>query len=200
MLLPSLSSAASRFGEVSSMKDRRSRWLMLHWEAGFHGNLHQVLKVIPMATAVNFSPPPEFIFTFTQCNLVPSVKGPRSGLNNSMIIWGKAPQYTAISHGPLAHQWQKSPLSASAASLSCSLPSTRPVPLPSYSCILKTLWWAQMDALSWGHFQFGFPCLSHLRKNRGVWGGISSHKWPARSEKNLLGGLQISSFCASQIS
>ena len=100
MLLPSLSSAASCFGEVSSMKDRRSRWLMLHWEAGFHGNLHQVLKVIPMATAVNFSPPPEFIFTFTQRNLVPSVKGPRSGQNNSMIILRESPPIH--SHQPWA--------------------------------------------------------------------------------------------------
>lgn len=31
---------------------------MLRLEAGFHGNLHQALKVIPMATAVNYSPPP----------------------------------------------------------------------------------------------------------------------------------------------
>lgn len=100
MLLPSLSSAASHFWEVSSMKDRRSRWLMLHWEAGFHGNLHQVLKVIPMATAVNFSPPPEFIFTFTQCNLVPLVKGPRSEQNNSMIILRECPPIH--SHQPWA--------------------------------------------------------------------------------------------------
>ena len=196
MLLPSLSSAASRFGEVSSMKDRRYRWLMLHWEAGFHGNLHQVLKVIPMATAVNFSPPPEFIFTFTQCNLVPSVKGPRSGLNNSMIILRESPP--VHSHQPWATGSSVTEITSEC--LSCQSFLFPPLHQACYSCILKTLWWAQMDALSWGHFQFGFPCLSHLRKNRGVWGGISSHKWPARSEKNLLGGLQISSFCASQIS
>lgn len=110
MLLPSLSSAASRFWEVSSMKDRRSRWLMLHWEAGFHGNLHQVLKVIPIATAVNFSPPPEFIFTFTQCNLVPLVKGPRSEQNNIMIILRNAPntQPSAMGHWLISdrnHLW-----------------------------------------------------------------------------------------------
>lgn len=47
---------------------------MLHLEAGFHGNLHQALKVIPIETAVNFSPPPAFIVTFTPCNTVPLVK------------------------------------------------------------------------------------------------------------------------------
>lgn len=134
-----------------------------------------------MATTVNFSPSPTFIFIFTPSSLN---KRPVIGQNNGVIILRARPQLSqAISDESLAHQYRAElPLGASAASLPPALPSTWPA-----LCTVQTVFWRLCDGSNCILSLFiGLFCSVPWKRIEEFRAVSPSHIEPVRSEKDKL--------------